>query len=210
MKGNSFVIFCGLLFLVTDSWSQNLPSVEIGNQIWTVKNLNVTTFRNGDLIPQAETPAEWQNAAKTGEPAWCYYENSADNGKTYGKLYNWYAVKDPRGLAPKGWRVPTDAEWSTMTKHLGEAGAGKTLKATTGWPQGKNGSNSSGMTILPGGCRNANGRFYGTTKLAYMWTSTENQSDSAWYRTISSDFDTIHRHGSLSKESGLAVRCIKE
>ncbi len=77
-------------------------TVVIGNQVWMAENLNVSTFCNGDTIPEIRNNADWLNAGYLGKPAWCYYENDSNNGKTYGKLYNWYAVNDPRGLAPKG------------------------------------------------------------------------------------------------------------
>ncbi len=107
-------------------------SVKIGNQTWMAENLNVSTFRNGDPIPQAKTNEEWEKAGKDGRPAWCYYENDPKNGAKYGKLYNWHAVNDSRGLAPTGWHIPTDAEWTTLDNQLGDA-AGKKMKSTSGW-----------------------------------------------------------------------------
>jgi uncharacterized protein (TIGR02145 family) len=80
------------------------------------ENLDVVTYRNGDIIPQVTDPSLWSSLT-TG--AWCYYNNDANNGGIYGKLYNWYAVNDPRGLAPEGWHVPTDEEWETLTNKLG-------------------------------------------------------------------------------------------
>jgi len=99
--------------------------VTIGTQTWTKCNLDVTTYRNGDPIPEVTDPAAWA-ALTTG--AWCHYANNTANGTIYGKLYNWYAVNDPRGLAPIGQHIPTDAEWITLTDFLGGAtGAGGTL-----------------------------------------------------------------------------------
>jgi uncharacterized protein (TIGR02145 family) len=102
------------------------------------ENLNVATFRNGDPIPEAKTKEEWEKAGQEGKPAWCYYENDPKNGAKYGKLYNWYAVIDPRGLAPTGWHVPTDAEWGILSDFVGEEStlgntAGKKMKSTAGW-----------------------------------------------------------------------------
>ena len=82
--------------------------VKIGNQIWMVKNLNVETFRNGDHIHEAKTLEEWKIAGENQKPAFCYYNNDPKNGTIYGKLYNWYAVNDPRGLAPAGYHIPYD------------------------------------------------------------------------------------------------------
>jgi uncharacterized protein (TIGR02145 family) len=110
----------------------NYKSVKIGTQTWMVENLNVSTFRNGDPIPEAKTNEEWEKAGKNKQPAWCYYENDPKNGAKYGKLYNWYAVSDPRGLAPVGWHVPTDAEWTLLSDFLGYDN-GKKMKSTSGW-----------------------------------------------------------------------------
>ena len=109
-----------------------IKGVAIGTQVWTTKNLDVATFRNGDAIPQAKTNEEWKAAGENKQPAWCYYDNKVANGTKYGKLYNWYAVNDYRGLAPAGWHVPTDAEWKVLIKSLGDD-TGKKMKSTLGW-----------------------------------------------------------------------------
>jgi hypothetical protein len=106
---------------VTDVDGNVYGAVKIGNQVWTKENLNVSKYRNGDIIPQVTNQTEWSNLT-TG--AWCYYENSTANGTTYGKLYNWYAVNDPRGLAPQGWHVSSNDEWTVLTTFLG----GKALR----------------------------------------------------------------------------------
>ncbi len=85
--------------------------VKIGNQIWMQKNLDVVTFRNGDTIPQVFGNKEWEVAGFEEKPAWCYYNYDSTNGAQYGKLYNWYAVNDSRGLAPEGWQIPSLVEW---------------------------------------------------------------------------------------------------
>jgi uncharacterized protein (TIGR02145 family) len=114
------------------SQTGGFKSVKIGNQTWMAENLNVSTFRNGDPIPEAKTNEAWEKAGKDGRPAWCYYENDPKNAAKYGKLYNWYAVNDSRGLAPIGWHIPTDTEWSTLDNQLGDD-AGKKMKSTSGW-----------------------------------------------------------------------------
>jgi uncharacterized protein (TIGR02145 family) len=128
------VFFIFLLLLTEDSFAQQgnhftkFGTVTIGSQVWMKHNLDVDHYRNGDPIPEVKDPDEWANL-KTG--AWCYYENDPANGKTYGKLYNWYAVNDPRGLAPEGWHVSSDEEWKEMEKFLGGSDiAGSKLKAT--------------------------------------------------------------------------------
>ena len=118
---------------ITDSSDGKVyKTVVIGSQTWMSENLNVSTFRNGDPIPEAKTNEEWKKAGKEGKPAWCYYDNDPKNGAKYGKLYNWYAVNDPRGLAPTGWHVPTKAEWGTLVEQLGND-AEKKMKSQSGW-----------------------------------------------------------------------------
>jgi uncharacterized protein (TIGR02145 family) len=109
-------------------------TVTIGTQVWMKENLNVSTFRNGDPIPEAKTDEEWKAAGDAKQPAWCYYNNDPKNGTKYGKLYNWYAVNDSRGLAPEGWHVPTDEEWTVLIGYLGgEKDITKKIKSTSGW-----------------------------------------------------------------------------
>ena len=110
-----------------------IKGVAIGTQVWTTKNLDVATFRNGDAIPQAKTDEEWEAAGDNKQPAWCYYDNKASNGTKYGKLYNWYAVNDYRGLAPAGWHVPTDYEWTVLSTFLGGDDVAKKMRSTSGW-----------------------------------------------------------------------------
>jgi uncharacterized protein (TIGR02145 family) len=95
-----------------------VQTVTIGTQVWMTKNLDVSTFRNGEIIPEAKTNIEWEAAGDNKQPAWCYYDNNPANGTKYGKLYNWYAVNDPRGLAPDGWHVPTDQEWYELAESI--------------------------------------------------------------------------------------------
>ncbi len=146
--------------------------VRIGTQIWMTRNLNVSRYRNGDPIPQVQDPSAWA-ALTTG--AWCYYENNTVNGTTYGKLYNWYAVNDPRGLAPTGYHVPSDGEWTTLTTFLGgESVAGGKMKATTLWNSPNTGAtNSSGFTGLPGGIRNRFGSIFDIGFNGNWWSSSE-------------------------------------
>jgi uncharacterized protein (TIGR02145 family) len=123
--------------VVNNTPVKNTPSgpyktVTIGTQVWMKENLSVSTFRNGDPIPEAKTDEEWERAGEEGKPAWCYYDNDVKNGTKYGKLYNWYAVNDARGLAPSGYHVPTDEEWKMIKDFLGDD-AGTKMKSTSGW-----------------------------------------------------------------------------
>ena len=101
---------------VTDADGNTYSSIIINTKQWMKENLNVSKYKNGDVIPEVTDMADWDNLT-TG--AWCYYANDTANGVTYGKLYNWYAVTDPRGLAPTGWHIPTDQEWTSLTNFLG-------------------------------------------------------------------------------------------
>jgi uncharacterized protein (TIGR02145 family) len=141
------------------SWMQNkekfnkentYKTVVIGDQTWMAENLSVSTFRNGDTIQEMKTLDEWKMAAKQRKPAWCYYNNDASNGTKYGKLYNFFAVSDPRGLAPKGWHIPTGNDWVKLSKFLGnKREVGAKLKSINGWFKNGNGINSTGFTALP-------------------------------------------------------------
>ena len=144
--------------------------------------------------------------------AWCYYNNDPANGPIYGKLYNWYAVNDPRGLVPIGWHMPSSAEWNTVVDFLGgQAVAGIKMKTTTGWSlvPGFVSTNSSGFTGLPGGSRANEGTFYSIVANAYWWSSTSCFTDIAWMNYIGNNFD--ESYVSLRyKTNGLSVRCVKD
>lgn len=193
-------------------------TVTIGSQIWATQNLDVTTFRNGDDIAEAKTEEEWRKAEKEKQPAWCYYNNEADNGAPYGKLYNSYAVNDARGLAPKGYHIPSAAEWETLVTYLGGNSkdgkatdtAGKKLKSKSGWLEGGNGTNESGFWGVPGGARDDFGRFDNRGYSAVWWTSDQQEvaiglNSIVWYSDNHSNADNTNGPG-----AGLSVRCIKD
>ena len=188
--------------------------VTIGKQVWMTQNLNVDKFRNGDLIPEAKTDEEWRKAGENDEPAWSYYNNNPDNGDRYGKLYNWYAVNDPRGLAPEGWKIPSDEEWSRLEDFLGDISvAGTKMKSTDFWAdnEGKsgNGTNESGFSGLPGGNRNFNGSFLYIGAQGNWWSSSEYFSNIAWYRYLHYSDGTVYRYN-YSKGNGFSVRCLRD
>ncbi len=189
----------------------NLPSVRICGQIWMTKNLDVSTYRNGDAIPKVTDAATW---AGLTSGAYCYYNNdSVTYAAVYGKLYNYYAVVDPRGLAPSGWHVPSNAEWTILDCLGGYTIAGGKMKeaGTSHWTTPNTGANnSSGFAGLPGGSRNY-GTFYNIGSIGVWWSSTEYENDitSAWYRFLyynNSDF-TI---GTDDKRTGRSVRCVRD
>ena len=152
MKTNTKFLFASLAIILGLNPIFQAQTVTIGKQVWMTKNLDVSTFRNGDPIPEAKTNEAWKAAGENKQPAWCYYDNDPKNGTKYGKLYNWYAVNDPRGLAPAGYHIPTDAEWTVLTDYLGgEDVAFKKMKSPSGWVKKGNGTNSSGFSGLPAG-----------------------------------------------------------
>jgi uncharacterized protein (TIGR02145 family) len=184
-------------------------TVRIGTQAWAVANLNVNTFRNGDTIPEAKTNKEWVAAGESRKPAWCYYNNDPAIGLLYGKLYNWYAVNDPRGLAPAGWTLPSDADWAKLINYLGGPGpAGGKMKSTSRWNEGSNGTNLSGFTGFPAGNRIENGIFQNIGSIGIWWSSVENNPPSAidHYLSISNSCN----RSTSPKQRGESVRCIRE
>jgi uncharacterized protein (TIGR02145 family) len=188
----------------------SIASVIIGKQEWMTKNLNVDKFLNGDTIPHAKTAEEWTQAAYNREPAFCYYNNDPANGEKYGKLYNWYAVNDPRGLAPKGWHIPSDTEWTQLTDYLGgEDAAGSKMKSASGWKENGNGLNSSGFSGLPGGRRETNGTFYSIGSSGSWWSSTEYDRSYAWYRYMGYAKGNVSRIGSNNAQM-FSVRCLRD
>ena len=198
-----------------------LTTVTICNQVWATKNLNVSTFRNGDIIPQVTGSFQWR--AITG-PAWCYYNNDPATEIVYGKLYNWYAVNDPRGLAPSGYHIPSDAEWTTLTTCLGGITvAGGKMKeiGTAHWTSpNTSATNSSGFTARPGGYRytygdpnvsggSAGSACSGINSDGFWWSST------AVYTMTASGYKLNYNNSSLIGSGqlyfyGLSVRCIKD
>ena len=213
----AYLTIISILFILSLK-AQN--EVEIGNQVWMSKNLDVDKFRNGDLVPQAKTKEEWEKAGKNKQPAWCYYDNDSTNNEKYGKLYNWYAVNDPRGLAPEGWHVPSFAECTILSVFLGgekdflgrqEAAATK-LKSKLGW--NKNETNESGFNASPAGLRSFEGSFAGLGSAALFWLSNRSDffnGDSCAIAMGLSDVISFYLYFNekLLRNNGLNVRCVK-
>jgi uncharacterized protein (TIGR02145 family) len=214
MNAIKFLTKATVLFaLFYSSWAQTDLTVIIGEQEWMVGNLNVSKFRNGDSLREAKTRKAWEKAGDEGQPAWCYYENNPAHEDRYGKLYNWYAVNDPRGIAPNDWHVPSDAEWQILIDYLGgESIAGGKMKASgiTHWKAPNIGAtNNSGFSALPGGLRYIDGEFNDLGDDAYFWSSTNYGSDYAWYRIMGYYFSNIYRNY-YDKRHGFSVRCIRD
>jgi uncharacterized protein (TIGR02145 family) len=207
MKKINLLILTAVTLFSLSKVSNAQSTVKIGNQIWTAKNLDVTTYRNGDPIPQVQDKADW---VKLTSGAWCYYANKTENGITYGKLYNWYAVKDSRGIAPEGFHIPSDSEWTILENTLGgKDKCGKELKSSKGWNKNGNGTNSSGFTAIPGGGRDDVGSFNYIGGFAGWWSATEAFNSGAWYRYLLRGYNIIYR-SSFEKTNGFSVRCVKD
>jgi uncharacterized protein (TIGR02145 family) len=197
----------------------SLPNVAIGTQVWQSTNLDVIIYRDGTPIPQVTDSTVWANLT-TG--AWCYYNNDPGNGTTYGKLYNWYAVagihdNDPNTpnkiLAPEGWHIPTDAEWTTLTIFLGGSSlAGGKMKATDTslWRNPNTGAtNSSSFTGIPAGGRYNDGSFNNIGSSSYLWSYSEASSRYAWFRSLNYNLGNVNRFND-SKKYGFSVRCLRD
>ena len=222
---------------VTDQDGNSYPYLTYGDQVWTVKNAEMITYRDGTPIPQVTDATEWANLT-TG--AWCYHDNDPSNGK----LYNWYAIAGihdndentpNKVLAPEGWHVPSDTEWTELENYLIANGynydgtttenkIGKSLASTSEWNSSTNNgdvgsnqilNNSSGFNAPPKSYRIENGEFYSQGVHAMFWSSTESLNFNfpmAWNRYLSYDSENLFRNASLStdKNSGLSVRIVSD
>ena len=193
---------------VTDIDGNIYTTVTIGTQCWMLENLKTTRYRDGSSIPTGLSDAAWQT---TNSGAYAIYDNNPANNTIYGKLYNWYTVNTGK-LAPAGWHVPTDAEWTTLTTYLGgESIAGDKMKATTLWTPYTDifNTNSSGFSGLPAGYRTSNGTYDYIGTNGYFWSSTEYSSIYAWYRTLFYKYSDAYRYFNFNGY-GFSVRCIKD
>ena len=209
-------------------------TVLIGEQCWFAENLQNENYDNGDAIPSGLSDSEWGNTSSgavavygegssscnemspDGEP--CYDE--AWSLSAYGRVYNWFAVDDARGLCPSGWHVPTDGEWMTMEMALcmseyqanltGSRGPdqGRRMKTDYGWLSGGNGTNSTGFSGLPGGYRAINGDFTGAGSRGWWWSSSPDGSY-AWGRSLQWNTEGVVRND-FGPRDGYSVRCVQD
>lgn len=206
---------------MTDIDGNVYRTVKIGGQWWMAENLKVSSYRNGNAISLVgNNPQDWQVA----QSAYCVYDNATEPP---GFLYNWAAVNHPDGLAPDGWRIPTDEDWKTLERHLGMSssiveqtgwrgsGVGEKMKIAglESWVEYGDvwGTNESGFSAEAGSCRMFTGVF-GSPGLKYngfWWSSTDNGNDEAWYRHLDYKEKRVFRYYGI-KKYGFSVRCIKE
>jgi len=196
---------------VTDIDGNIYHYVTIGTQAWMVENLKVTKYRDGTSISNVTDATQWSGLT-TG--AYCDYNNSASNSTTKGCLYNWYAVSNSLNIAPTGWHVPTDAEWTTLTTYLGgESVAGGKLKetGTTQWTSPNTAAtNESGFSALPGGYRKStNGTFNSIGNFGFWWSASELMTTGASYRRMDYSGGSVGK-GASSRTAGYSVRCLRD
>ncbi|MEI6752600.1 MAG: fibrobacter succinogenes major paralogous domain-containing protein [Paludibacter sp.] len=194
-------------------------TIKIGSQTWMVENLKTNKYNDGSAIPAVTDNTVWRNLT-TG--ACCNYNNDAANAAKYGKLYNWYAVNTGK-LAPAGWHVPTDAEWTTLENYVkanlgASVSVAKALAATTDWDASTSAgvigndlkkNNSSGFSALSGGNRDSNGTFDHVGNYGAWWSSTEIGSSHAWYRNLYYSDEHLSQ-SNYDKQDGFSVRLIKD
>ena len=192
---------------VTDIDGNTYNVVKIGTQCWMAENLKVTRYRNGDSILKITNDTTWIGLV-TG--AYCDYNNDTANSTIYGRLYNWYAVSDSRGIAPVGWHIPTDAEWATLENYLGGSNVAYKMKVPASNIPPWDGVNASGFAALPSGERfYGNGHFYDIDTNAIFWSTTEYSSLAGWDMFL--DLGDMQSHRGFSyKAEGISLRCIKD
>ncbi len=194
----------------------SVASVTIGNQVWMKKNLDTDRYANGDLIPQASYNEEWHDEINNEKGAWCYYNNNPTNGAKYGRLYNWYAVSDSRGLCPAGWHVPSDGDWKILQEFLGgEKEAGAKMKAISPlWKKPNIGAtDESGFSALPGGERSYSdygSSFMRISETCEFWSSSGREFlGYPVYFVLYGSFRWFMLQAG-GKGDGKSIRCIKD
>ena len=206
---------CGGVSTVTfDGYTYEL--VAIGDQCWFAENLRTEHYTNGDAIPGELSDGEWEN---TTEGAQAVYDNDASSLADYGRLYNWYAVEDVRGLCPTGWHVPTDGEYMTLEMSFGMSESQANSWGWRGYVQGTqmksspsddpswDGTNTMGFSALPGGQRDYYGNFLDEGSEIF-WSSTPYDSD-AIVRILNTGSTVVRRHQG-DRRSGFSVRCVRD
>lgn len=202
-----------------------MEEIKIGNQIWMKSNLDVETFKNGDVIIQATSITHWNELRENKTPAWCYYQYDFENYKKFGKFYNKFALSDPRGLAPEGWHIPSDEEWNLLAETLGGQNiAADKLKALNTWegyeetddddnPTGvfisDNANNLSGFSALPSGFCHHHGQFFDKDNACYFWTSDLDDNNHPVFRAIYCGYSDLAKDNENSVYAA-SIRCVRD
>jgi uncharacterized protein (TIGR02145 family) len=201
-------------------------TVLIGDQCWFAENLRTTVYSDGTAIPAGLTGGEWTTAtlgatAVYGEgSSFCNNDSpdidacdEAQSLTEYGRLYNWYAVDDARGLCPSGWHVPTDGEWTDLENYISSQGfsgtEGTSLKSTYGWHNGSNGTDDFGFSALPGGYRDTNYGVFNGAGFGGLWWSSSPSGGSAWSRSLGFNNPDFDRSSGFPR-NGFSVRCLRD
>ena len=203
-------------------------TVQIGEQCWFSENLRADQYRNGDFIDGGLTNEEWGSTVEGAQAVYGETQQGCDNSfavdfdacsnsflslLNYGRLYNWYAVNDSRGICPSGWHVPSDTEWTQLVDELGGGlVAGQAFRSQSGWACGQNGNNESGFAALPAGFRDSFFSYFSQVgNWTFFWSSTlDSEGDNAWTRFLVSDYLYFVNRDSTPLGRGNSVRCIKD
>jgi uncharacterized protein (TIGR02145 family) len=203
---------------VTDIDGNTYNTINIGTQEWMAENLKVSHYSDGTEITLIEDNSEWSLLADDdASAAYCYLDN--ESSSEYGALYTYGAAIR---ACPEGWHLPSDEEWKQLEMYIGLTqdaadstgwrgiDEGLKLKSSAGWDK-NNGTVDFGFNALPGAYRySSTGGFYAEGSSAYFWTSTEGDSDNAYYRLLSCSYDQINRNNLRGKSYGFSVRCVKD
>ncbi len=191
---------------IVDADNNLYNTIKIGSQVWTTTNYKCTALNDGSVMQQATTEEEWENAARNGQPAWCYHEDWNSTDTIYGKLFNWYAVNQL--LVPGGYRIATAEDWDILHGFIGKNSTSG-LKLITGdnWYSGHRGDNALGFSAIPTGYRVDNNKFAQVTRTAVWWTSSIYTDDVAIGYAIG---DTELKSTNYPMKCGFSVRLVKK
>lgn len=205
-----FLFSCNTEETIKDSDGNIYHTTKIGNQTWMVENLKTTRFNNRDLIKNLKSNSDWKQSKQAG---YSVYNNDSTLVKNYGFLYNYHCLQDSRGIAPKGWRIPTEEDIRELESFINsntETGFFLKEKGNSHWlPSNKNGNNATGFNALPGGYRDNEGFFYMLRSNGYYWTTNGSFEFYNWSDRMFQAFADVRRD-SVFMQYGFSIKCIKE
>ncbi len=180
MTRSLLFFYCALELFASSGLGGNtdsIPSIKIGEQVWTTQNLNTVVFQNGDSILYAQSKEEWNAAMDSGTPAWCWFEKNGVLLKEQGIIYNYYAIVDKRLLAPVGWSVPSSEDFLQLHGFLETTSDPCfVLRDSSAWPVSTDNYVPVGFNACPAGYRSEYS-FTHYNALVKFWTNTERSSD---------------------------------